>query len=163
MTRWQRRTRPSTRRREWRRRRRRRSWPTWPRSTTEDARRRLDRGSTSTPRRQLSKIVGRIDMPNVGDELHHFGWNACLLLFAQRAAPACRAALSGRAGPELLAHLHHRHQARSRNPQIVKIIEPDELAEAPATAGRTPCIAVPRGSMSRRSATPRARRRAAFS
>jgi selenium-binding protein 1 len=22
-------------------------------------------------------IVGRLDMPNVGDELHHFGWNAC--------------------------------------------------------------------------------------
>jgi hypothetical protein len=23
------------------------------------------------------RIVGRLDMPNVGDELHHFGWNAC--------------------------------------------------------------------------------------
>ena len=23
------------------------------------------------------QIVGRLDMPNVGDELHHFGWNAC--------------------------------------------------------------------------------------
>src|SRR3977135_2710080 len=23
------------------------------------------------------EIVGRTDMPNVGDELHHFGWNAC--------------------------------------------------------------------------------------
>jgi len=23
------------------------------------------------------KLVGRLDMPNVGDELHHFGWNAC--------------------------------------------------------------------------------------
>lgn len=22
-------------------------------------------------------IVGQVDMPNVGDELHHFGWNAC--------------------------------------------------------------------------------------
>jgi selenium-binding protein 1 len=21
--------------------------------------------------------VGRLDMPNVGDELHHFGWSAC--------------------------------------------------------------------------------------
>jgi selenium-binding protein 1 len=21
--------------------------------------------------------VGRVDMPNAGDELHHFGWNAC--------------------------------------------------------------------------------------
>ena len=24
-----------------------------------------------------SQVVGRLDMPNVGDELHHFGWNAC--------------------------------------------------------------------------------------
>jgi methanethiol oxidase len=23
------------------------------------------------------QILGRLDMPNVGDELHHFGWNAC--------------------------------------------------------------------------------------
>src|SRR5437764_12641632 len=23
------------------------------------------------------QIVGRVDMPNAGDELHHFGWNAC--------------------------------------------------------------------------------------
>jgi methanethiol oxidase len=25
----------------------------------------------------FGQIVGRVDMPNVGDELHHFGWNAC--------------------------------------------------------------------------------------
>ncbi|HEY0792241.1 MAG TPA: selenium-binding protein SBP56-related protein [Chthoniobacterales bacterium] len=24
-----------------------------------------------------SQVVGRVDMPNNGDELHHFGWNAC--------------------------------------------------------------------------------------
>ena len=24
-----------------------------------------------------SQIVGRVPMPNAGDELHHFGWNAC--------------------------------------------------------------------------------------
>src|SRR5919202_309031 len=23
------------------------------------------------------QVVGQIDMPGVGDELHHFGWNAC--------------------------------------------------------------------------------------
>ena len=22
------------------------------------------------------KVVGRVEMPNAGDELHHFGWNA---------------------------------------------------------------------------------------
>src|SRR3712207_8090933 len=24
-----------------------------------------------------NRVVGRVDMPNAGDELHHFGWNAC--------------------------------------------------------------------------------------
>ncbi len=24
-----------------------------------------------------SQVVGKVDMPNTGDELHHFGWNAC--------------------------------------------------------------------------------------
>ena len=23
------------------------------------------------------RLIGRTDMPNAGDELHHFGWNAC--------------------------------------------------------------------------------------
>ena len=23
------------------------------------------------------QLVGQVDMPNAGDELHHFGWNAC--------------------------------------------------------------------------------------
>ncbi|MEX2496019.1 MAG: selenium-binding protein SBP56-related protein, partial [Woeseia sp.] len=32
----------------------------------------VDPGSSS-----YSKIVGQVDMTNVGDELHHFGWNAC--------------------------------------------------------------------------------------
>ena len=32
--------------------------------------------STRT-RRATRKVVGRLDLPNVGDELHHFGWNAC--------------------------------------------------------------------------------------
>src|SRR5215207_673867 len=24
-----------------------------------------------------TQVVGRVDMPNTGDEMHHFGWNAC--------------------------------------------------------------------------------------
>src|SRR4051812_7801234 len=24
-----------------------------------------------------ARLVGRVDLPNPGDELHHFGWNAC--------------------------------------------------------------------------------------
>ena len=32
----------------------------------------LDPASTS-----YGRFVGRTDMPHAGDELHHFGWNAC--------------------------------------------------------------------------------------
>jgi methanethiol oxidase len=32
----------------------------------------LDPASSS-----YGEIVARVEMPNVGDELHHFGWNAC--------------------------------------------------------------------------------------
>jgi methanethiol oxidase len=34
----------------------------------------LDTASSS-----YGKIVGKVEMPNAGDELHHFGWNACSL------------------------------------------------------------------------------------
>ena len=43
------------------------------------------------------QVVGRVDMPNTGDELHHFGWNAC------------RAPLPDRPGSALLTPPHHRH------------------------------------------------------
>jgi methanethiol oxidase len=32
----------------------------------------IDKGSAT-----YSQIVGKVAMPNAGDELHHFGWNAC--------------------------------------------------------------------------------------
>src|SRR5437773_4896984 len=74
-------------------------------------------------------IVGEVDMPHAGDELHHFGWIAC---------SAC-----------LCPHAAHRHVERRylvvpgihssrihiidtkpdpRNPKIVKVIEPETLA-----------------------------------
>jgi selenium-binding protein 1 len=85
------------------------------------------------------RIVGRVDMTNTGDELHHFGWNAC-------SACLCHIESNGHAGHE---HDHH-HDAERRylvvpglrssriyiidtkpdptKPTIVKTIEPDELA-----------------------------------
>ncbi|QFZ18323.1 selenium-binding protein SBP56-related protein [Saccharothrix syringae] len=75
-------------------------------------------------------VVGRLEMPNAGDELHHFGWNAC--------------------SSHLCPHTPHPHEERryllvpglrsSRihlvdtrpdplNPKLVKVIEPEEVAE----------------------------------
>ena len=42
------------------------------------AARRAHRASTSTRRRTgYGQVVGWADLPTLGDELHHFGWNAC--------------------------------------------------------------------------------------
>jgi selenium-binding protein 1 len=75
-----------------------------------------------------TKTVGRLDLPNVGDELHHFGWNAC-------SAALC---------PTMPhPHVERRYllvpglrssrmyivdtQPDPKSPKIVKTIEPDEL------------------------------------
>ena len=57
-------------------------------------------------------VVSRVDMPNAGDELHHFGWNACSsCLCPALPASAHGATISGRAGHAVFAHPHPRHQA----------------------------------------------------
>src|SRR6476620_11149070 len=73
-------------------------------------------------------LTGRLDLPNIGDELHHFGWNAC-------SAALC---------PTMPhPHIERRYllipglrssrmyivdtQPDPKNPKIVKTIEPAEL------------------------------------
>ncbi len=46
----------------------------------------ISRPSTSIPlRTTYSQVIHRLPMPNVGDELHHFGWNACASCHGHRA------------------------------------------------------------------------------
>ena len=54
------------------------SWPTSP-PTTPPARPRTPwRSSTATrPRSAYGQVVGWSELPTAGNELHHFGWNAC--------------------------------------------------------------------------------------
>jgi methanethiol oxidase len=76
------------------------------------------------------QVVGRLDLPYAGDELHHFGWNAC-------SAALC---------PTMPhPHLERRYllvpglrssriyvvdtKLDPRQPQIIKIIEPEEIHE----------------------------------
>ena len=73
--------------------------------------------------------VGRLDMPNVGDELHHFGWNACSSALCPWAPH-----------PHVERRYFHVPGLRSsrihvvdvgddpRAPSLAKVIEPDELA-----------------------------------
>jgi selenium-binding protein 1 len=75
-------------------------------------------------------VVGRTDMPNVGDELHHFGWNACssaLCPYAPHPHVERRYLLV----PGLRSSRIHVLDTKPdpRQPRLVKVIEAAELAQ----------------------------------
>jgi selenium-binding protein 1 len=75
------------------------------------------------------QIVGRLEMPNVGDELHHFGWNACSSALCPW-APHPHVERRYLLVPGLRSSRIYIVDTKPdpRKPQIVKIIEPKELA-----------------------------------
>src|SRR3954469_6807331 len=84
----------------------------------------LEEGSPS-----YGQLVGRIDMPNVGDELHHFGWNACssaLCPWAAHPHVERRYLLV----PGLRSSRIHIIDVKDdpHNPKLVKVIEAEEIA-----------------------------------
>ncbi len=75
------------------------------------------------------QVVGRTAMPNVGDELHHFGWNACssaLCPYAPHPHVERRYLLV----PGLRSSRIHVLDTKPdpRQPRLVKVIEAEELA-----------------------------------
>ena len=75
------------------------------------------------------QLVGRVDMPNVGDELHHFGWNACssaLCPWAAHPHVERRYLLV----PGLRSSRIHVIDVKDdpRAPKLVKVVEADEIA-----------------------------------
>jgi methanethiol oxidase len=77
-----------------------------------------------------SQVVGRVDMPNAGDELHHFGWNACSSALCPY-APHPHIERRYLIVPGLRSSRIHIIDTKPdpREPRIVKVIEPDELHE----------------------------------
>src|SRR5215218_3654724 len=77
-----------------------------------------------------SSVVGTVAMPNVGDELHHFGWNACSSCLCPN-APHPHVERRYLVVPGLRSSRIHILDTKPdpRNPTIVKVIEPEELAE----------------------------------
>ena len=75
------------------------------------------------------QVVGRLDMPNVGDELHHFGWNACSSALCPY-APHPHVERRYLIVPGLRSSRIHVVDTKPdpRSPQLVKVIEADELA-----------------------------------
>jgi selenium-binding protein 1 len=75
------------------------------------------------------QVVGRLDMPNLGDELHHFGWNACssaLCPYAPHPHIERRYLLVPGLRSSRIYVIDTRPDPRS--PRIVRTIEPDEIA-----------------------------------
>jgi hypothetical protein len=69
-----------------------------------------------------SQIIHRTPMPNVGDELHHFGWNVC--------SSACHSDLKRDTMivPGVRSsRVHIVDVSDPRKPEVAKVIEPDEV------------------------------------
>jgi selenium-binding protein 1 len=77
-----------------------------------------------------ASIVGQVAMPNLGDELHHFGWNACSSCLCPN-APHPHVERRYLVVPGLRSSRMHIIDTKPdpRNPKIVKVIEPEDIAE----------------------------------
>lgn len=77
-----------------------------------------------------SKIVNTVAMPHAGDELHHFGWNACSSCLCPN-APHPHSERRYLVVPGLRSSRIHILDTKSdpKKPKIVKVIEPEEVAE----------------------------------
>jgi methanethiol oxidase len=75
------------------------------------------------------QIIGRVAMPQIGDELHHFGWNACSSCLCPN-APHPHVERRYLIVPGLRSSRIHVLDTGPdpRNPAIVKVIEPDTVA-----------------------------------
>ena len=80
--------------------------------------------------KKYGQIVGRVDMPNVGDELHHFGWNACSSALCPY-APHPHVERRYLIVPGLRSSRIHVIDTKDdpRQPKIVKVIEAKDVAE----------------------------------
>lgn len=83
---------------------------------------------TASP--SYGQVVGRTEMPNTGDELHHFGWNACSSALCPT-APHPHVERRYLVVPGLRSSRIHILDTKPdpRQPRLVKTIEPDELAQ----------------------------------
>jgi methanethiol oxidase len=76
-----------------------------------------------------AKTVGTVEMPNAGDELHHFGWNACSSCLCPY-APHPHIERRYLVVPGIRSSRVHIIDTKPdpRRPKIVKVIEPDTIA-----------------------------------
>ena len=84
----------------------------------------LDPGSPT-----FASVVGRLEMPNAGNELHHFGWNACSAALCPY-SPHPHVERRYLLVPGLRSSRIHVIDTKPdpRAPKIVKVIEAEEIA-----------------------------------
>ena len=128
------------------------------------SRRMPSRWSMSTPTRSPTRGVGTTAMPNAGDELHHFGWNACSSCLCPN-APHPHAERRYLVVPGLSSSRIH---ILDTKPDPGAEARQDDRAAGAGRKGRlhaarTPCIAARKASTWPHSATAKARGRAACS
>lgn len=70
-----------------------------------------------------SQVVHRTAMPNLGDELHHFGWNACSSCHGDEHKSRRFLIVPGFAS----SRIHILDTADQRAPRLHKVIEPEEI------------------------------------
>ncbi|HSU62229.1 MAG TPA: selenium-binding protein SBP56-related protein [Bryobacteraceae bacterium] len=77
------------------------------------------------------RLVGQVDMPNAGDELHHFGWNACSSCLCPY-SPHPHMERRYLVVPGLRSSRIHVLDIKpdARNPRMVKVIEPETMMKA---------------------------------
>lgn len=77
-----------------------------------------------------ARVVGQVDMPNTGDELHHFGWNACSSALCPY-APHPHVERRYLIVPGLRSSRIHIIDTKPdpRKPVITKVIEPETVAQ----------------------------------
>jgi len=70
-----------------------------------------------------AQVIHRTTMPNVGDELHHFGWNACSSCHADAGKSRGFMIVPG----TLSSRIHILDVSDERAPTLYQVIEPEEV------------------------------------
>src|SRR3712207_2664985 len=72
-----------------------------------------------------SQVIHRLPMPYIGDELHHFGWNACSSCHGDASKSRRFLVIPGQRSSRI--YILDTEEARS--PKLHKVIEPEEIKE----------------------------------
>ncbi len=89
----------------------------------------------------FSQVIHRLEMPNAGDELHHFGWNACASCHGTRGRRYLIL-------PGLLSsRIHIVDTADPRRPRLFKVIEPEEVVRKSRLTGPHTVHCLPDGKV----------------